>query len=284
MYQTRRVKRLLFKRAAFPLEEMIPLLEDFFDTSVGQELLKQQQHLIDDNIETLFGYHLMQLGVTRQIDLYENSKVGHRFMLGPLRGENIVGVVDEEQLPIATEAIDVAILHHVLDYTQRPHQLLNEVARTIVPSGYMMVIGMNPFSFLGLWSLIGRFRRKNVWNNRLLALPRLADWLTLLGFSLESVQYGFYRVPLKKRKGGDCSWFEKMLNHFQWPFGGFYLVLAKKEVSTLTPIRPKRFRPAQSMIPVMEPSLYTPLEKRADKGQQSSGKLSPQKPVHDSNQ
>lgn len=255
---SRRLKRLSFKRAAYPMAEMIPLLEQWLESGVGSEMLQQQQCLLDETLETLFGYHLMQLSVSRQACLFGQSKVGHRFMLGPLAGNGIAGIIDEEQLPVATESIDVAILHHVLDYSQCPHQLLNEAARTVVPSGYVVVVAMNPFSLLGIWSLFGRLRRRNVWNNRLLALPRLVDWLTLLGFSLQSVQYGFYHLPLERSCGGNNSWFQRLLNHFQLPFGGFYLVLAKKEVSTLTPVRPRRFRHAHGIIPVMEPSLYTP--------------------------
>lgn len=258
MKKTRRVKKLLFKKAAYPLVEMIPLLERWFDSEFGKELLRQEQQLVDESLETLFGYHLMQLSVSRQVRLFDGSKIGHRFVLNPLPGFDVAGIVDEEQLPIATEAIDVALLHHTLEYTQRPHQLLTDAARTVVPSGYIVILALNPFSFMGLWSIFGRFRRKSPWNNRLLALPRLADWLTLLGFSIQSVHYGFYKLPLNRPCVKKPSWLERLLNYLQLPFGGFYLVLAKKEVSTITPIKPKWHRGNATMIPMMEPSLYTP--------------------------
>jgi SAM-dependent methyltransferase len=267
MKKTRSVKKLLFKKAAYPLVEMIPLLEQWFDSDFGKELLKQEQQLIDESLETLFGYHLMQLSVSRRVTLFSASKIGHRFMLNPLSGYTVAGVIDEEQLPIATESIDLALLHHTLEYTQRPHQLLTEAARTVVPSGYVLIAGINPFSLMGLWSIFGRFRGKTHWNNRLLTLPRLADWLTLLGFSVQSIHYGFYRLPLNRSCVKKPSWIGRLLHYLQLPFGGFYLVLAKKEVSTLTPIKPRRHRGTASMIPMMEPSLYTP---KPDKTKNSS--------------
>ncbi len=258
MKKTRRVKKLLFKKAAYPLVEMIPLLEQWFDSEFGKELLKQEQQLIDESLETLFGYHLMQISVSRRVKLFEGSKIGHRFILNPLPGFDVAGIVDEEQLPIANESIDVALLHHTLEYTQRPHQLLKEAARTVVPSGYILIAAINPFGFMGLWSIFGRFRGKTLWNNRLLALPRLADWLTLLGFTVQSVHYGCYKLPINRSCVQKTSWIERFLHYLQLPFGGFYLVLAKKEVSTLTPVKQKWLRSTSPMIPMMEPSLYTP--------------------------
>lgn len=258
MNKHRRVKKLLFKKAAYPLQDMIPLLEEWFETDFGKALLKQEQQLIDECLENLFGYHLMQLSCSRRLRLFDASKIGHRFALNPLPGYAVSGIVDEEQLPIATESIDVALLHHTLEYTQRPHQLLTEAARAVVPSGYILIVAINPFSFMGLWSLFGRFRGKTQWNNRLLALPRLADWLTLLGFTVQSVHYGFYQLPLNRQGARTISWLEKVLRYLQLPFGGFYTVLARKEVSTLTPVKTRWHRSTASMIPMMEPSLYTP--------------------------
>jgi SAM-dependent methyltransferase len=259
MHKTRHVKKLLFKKAAYPLKDMIPLLESWFESDVGKELQRQEKNLIDQHLESLFGYHLLQVGVSRHICLFENSKIGHRFILSPKKGGASVGIIDEEQLPIATEAVDVVLLHHVLEYTQRPHQLLNEAARLVVPSGHLLIIGFNPYSFIGLWSLFGQYRGKTVWNNRLLSLSRVADWLTLLNFSVQSAHYGFYKLPINKlclRK--HPSWWQKIVNFLQLPFGGCYVLLAKKEVSTLTPIKPKWHRNSHAIIPMMEPSLYTP--------------------------
>lgn len=258
MLKNRRVNKLLFKKAAFPMVDMMPLLKEWFDTSPGIELLKQEQQCLDEHLPFLFGYHLLQFGVQDHVPLFTSSKVGHKFIVSPRAGNQVGAIVDEDLIPFTTESLDVVLLHHLLEYSQQPHQVLNEMARTVVPSGHIIIVGMNPYSFIGIWSLLGRFRGKTVWNNRLLAMPRVVDWLTLLGFRLQSVHYGYYKPPLVKRCMKPCTLMERLLRFCQLPLGGFYIVIAKKEVSTITPIKTKRFRNAQSIIPIMEPSLYTP--------------------------
>jgi len=258
MLKNRRLSKHLFKKAAYPLSSMMPLLDSWFKTAAGKELLRQEQAILAEQLPLLFGYHLVQLGVQHQTCLFEASKVGHKVLATTTMQANSGVVVDEDMLPLATESVDVMLLHHLLEYSQRPHQVVNEVARAVVPSGYIVIVGMNPFSFLGLWSIFGRFRKKSVWSNRLLSVSRLVDWLTLLGFSLQSVHFSYYKPPISRICLKRHSLIEKVLHYFQFPVGGCYILVAKKEVSTITPIKPLRVMNHASLIPMMEPSLYTP--------------------------
>lgn len=238
-----------------PLADSMPLLENWFQGVAGARLLQQEQTLMQDVLATLFGYHLMQLSTCRDVCLYQYSKIRHRFAAGPVAGGNI-GTVCDEQLPLEAESIDVAILHHVMEYSQQPHLLLREVSRVVVPSGYVVIVGFNPLGAMGVLSLKDRIRRRGLWQNQLFGIRRLADWLTFMDFTVQSVQYGYYRLPSDGVLGGQFAALEKLLQRWQLPLGGFYVLLAKKEVSRLTPVRFRR-RLGKSRIPVMEPSFYT---------------------------
>lgn len=252
-------KKLIRKKAVNPLPEMIPVIEQWFTSDMGKALLKQQQSQLDEILPTLFGYHLMQMSVCRENTLCNSSAIRHQFSLGPLAGKSIVGVTDEEQLPIETESVDVAMLHHVMEYTQHPHQLLREVSRVVMPSGHIVIVGFNPVSFIGLHSIFGRVKRSGIWQNHLLSVQRLADWLTLMDFQVQSVQYGFYKPLINLPFGNKLfSRYDQLMTRFQLPLGGFYVMVAKKEVSRLTPIKPRwRSQRSKSFIPIMEPSMYS---------------------------
>lgn len=258
MKKNKLAEKLLLRKTQFPFAQMMPKVEQLFRSSAGKELLQQQQMITDDILSTMFGYHLMQISACRDISLYENSKIQHRFSIGPLKGGNVAGIVDEEQLPIETESIDVVLLHHTMEYSQHPHQLLKEASRAILPSGYMVIVAFNPFSLVGLWSLVGRLRANSVWKNHLLSVPKLVDWLMLMDLKVQSVHYGYYKPPVSSNNFTKrFVKLERLLNFLQLPFGGFYVLVAKKEVSIITPIKPKWRRSAQPIIPIMEPSLYT---------------------------
>lgn len=257
MKKNRIAEKLLRRRTKYPLAEMIPRVEQWFSTSAGKELLERQQEVLDEILGTLFGYHLLQVSASRNLLSPRKSKIRHQFSIGPLSGAGIAGIADEEQLPIETESVDVVLLHHTMEYSQHPHQLLKEISRVVVPSGHVVIISFNPISLMGLWSLIGRLIPQSVWNNHLLSITRLADWLVLMDFKVQSVQYGYYKPPISNKFVNKVSGIGRLLCHFQIPCGGFYVLVAKKEVRSITPVRFKWRRAHKSIIPIMEPSLYT---------------------------
>lgn len=238
-----------------PLADSMPLLENWFQGVAGARLLQQEQTLMQDVLATLFGYHLMQLSTCRDVCLCQHSKIRHRFAAGPVAGGNI-GTVCDEQLPLEAESIDVAILHHVMEYSQQPHLLLREVSRVVVPSGYVVIVGFNPLGAMGVLSLKDRLRRRGLWQNQLFGIRRLADWLTFMDFTVQSVQYGYYQLPSGGPMTQSLASLEQMLNRWQLPFGGFFMVVARKDVSRLTPVKSRRRLQARSLLPLMEPSYY----------------------------
>src|SRR5690606_13995139 len=124
-------------------------------------------------LQDLFGYHLLQLSMSPQLDLSDSSRISHRFSLNPLPGSSnakLAALADFSQLPLAEESIDVALLHHVLDFSESPHQLLRETARVLIGRGHLVILGFNPLSLFGSYRWFARFvSRKPRW--RYQALP-----------------------------------------------------------------------------------------------------------------
>ncbi|GAA5316590.1 MAG: methyltransferase domain-containing protein [Candidatus Pelagadaptatus aseana] len=218
----------------------------------------QQQEQLDQVLSTLFGYHLLELSAFAQSDLSRSSRINQRFCVTQA-GTNDASVITRfEQLPFASESIDVAILHHALDYSQHPHQLLREASRVLIPRGHLVVVGFNPYSLMGLFGFFSRlFSRDWFWRRNTLPRGRVKDWLHLL--ELETVEYhqGFFSAPVQSQKVLDKSGFwEGLCRRSRLPVGGYYILVARKERLTMTPIKTRweGFRPVSGLA-VGKPSV-----------------------------
>ena len=165
-------------------------------------------------------------------------------------------VASPDALPVASDSIDVLVLPHILEYAPRVHDALREAERVLLPEGHLLILGFNPWSLFGLWRLVVARRRRAPWKGQFFGLSRLKDWLALLGFDVISTDGYFFRPPL-----GSEGVMRRLVplekaGRRLWPyFAGAYLVVAKKRVTTLTPLRP-RWRPHRHLVPVgvTEPS------------------------------
>ena len=55
-----------------------------------------------------------------------------------------------DELPFASQSIDLVALPHVLEFTDDPHEVLREVARVLMPEGRLIITGFNPLSLWGM--------------------------------------------------------------------------------------------------------------------------------------
>ncbi|MDY0008007.1 MAG: methyltransferase domain-containing protein, partial [Spongiibacteraceae bacterium] len=211
-------------------------LGDWFDTPLGRQVVATERELLGRELERSLGYHLLQLGVCTVDGLLADARVQHCMQgtaavdLGCRSGL----VCEAEQLPFAADSLDVVVVHHRHEYCRNPHQLLREVARVVVPRGRILLLGFNPWSVLGARQLAGRAWGNPLWSHHVLSTLRLSDWLQLLGFGIDSVQFGYLNG-----RAGTSRW-----QH--WPFGGVYLLAATREVVPLTP--------ARRLVPVPRPA------------------------------
>ena len=211
-------------------------LERWFGSNLGQEILTQQLALAQPVVEQLFGYHLLQAGVAPAVDFAACSRINHRFRLGVSAAQKGAATVDFEQLPLPSESIDVVILHHLLDFSAHPHQVLREAARVMIPGGHMVLIGFNPFSLLGLSRLLFSSAAHQCGNQ--LRAARVADWMNLLDLQANNVERGFFRLPLQQRELlAKTTWMERVGARWCLPWGGFYIIVARKEVARMRTIK-----------------------------------------------
>lgn len=236
-----------------PLRESIADLSNWFETPLGKSLLAEEQEAINDGLQCVFGYHLLQLGVSGRLDLTSESRISHRFILHPHIEPNqrLSGITDFNHLPLPAEAIDAVVLHHALDYSQSPHHLLRESARILIPRGHLIIVGFNPWSLWGFCSRIARlFTVVPRWRFQYLRLGRLLDWLALVDMEPIAIYKGYFSPPLPQEKAiKHLQWLEGWGKRLRLPWGGFYMIVARKDHIPLTPIKPawKKYRPLRGL-------------------------------------
>ncbi|MDM8568549.1 methyltransferase domain-containing protein [Thiotrichales bacterium HSG1] len=214
-------------------------LNRWFETSLGRRLLSAETDMFQQILPHLFGYHLLQISSVGYSSLLTSSRIKHRCVLS--RSANIIGTPYTsiyglaDTLPIAHDCIDVVVLPHVLEFEVNPHEILREVERVLIPEGHLVILGFNPIS---LWGM--RMRHHIPWNGKFLSLLRLKDWLALLNFDILEQHIFFFAVPFHNERLRKYTIFIEKIG-FQWTknFGAVYVLVAKKRVVTLTPIKPK---------------------------------------------
>jgi len=222
-------------------------LMDWYYEPLGKSLAYLEQQELDKILPDLFGYHLLQLGSVGSVSL-NTSRILHKVAMGTAVDfpGDLIG--SPEHMPVQPDSIDAVILHHALDIANEPHQVLREAERVLVPEGHIIIVGFNPRSFWGIRKIFAWRRPSAPWNSHFLSTPRIRDWLALLGFKVLDTHYCFYRLPVNHSGVLARFRFMERWGKKMWPFaGGVYMVVARKQVSTMTPIKP-RWRPTRNMV------------------------------------
>lgn len=247
------------------LETQLPHIMAWFDTELGQELLQAERDTVERVIGALFGMHLVQFSVDSRITLFESSPVTHCFSVIPKLGlgvgDNCI-VAENTEIPLAHESVDVVLLHHALDFTDSPHQVLREASRILRPGGHVVIVGFNPVSSWGLYRLTKRKSDMPPWSGRFLSHKRLSDWLKLLELTELRQLSGYYRAPFTKAKWRSrFRLVESVARRLPGHTGAFSVMLARKDIAGMTPLRSGWGLRRLITLPVAEPTTRKSLRK-----------------------
>lgn len=231
-------------------EQVRQLFQEWYKSDLGRSVLERELSIIERQTEGSVGYFAVIQSPLMDLRLLK-SHIRNQIMLAPLMelgaSENtIIGLSNE--LPVDADSVDVHIMHHSLDLSEAPHDDVREAARTLIPSGRIIIVGFNPWSLLGVRKAVSN-RLQAPWCGRFIAPQRLDDWLKVAGLTLESIEYTCFRPPFRK-----ASWYKKMtrvgktLELTRLPLGGVYVISATKQVRSHIAIKP-RWKRAKVRVP-----------------------------------
>ncbi len=213
-------------------------LGEWFETPLGRYVQAREQDYFDHAVADVFGYNAIQVGLPR-LDYLRASRIAHRCRLGLEPGVEVRA--DARDLPLATASTDLILLPHVLEFDPHPHQILREVARALMPEGHVVIAAFNPWSLWGLRrAFSGRGRAQAPWSGRFIHLPRIKDWLALLGLEIVAGQMACYAPPSREDRWRERCAFMESAGDRWWPIaGGVYFLQAVKRVRGLRLIMPQ---------------------------------------------
>jgi len=237
----------MFYRPAFNNHRVLPPA-NWHELAQGQWLLDQVNEQLTPWWPRMFGYHLLKLGSLSDTIDTSACNISHQVSVSPLFGTDVVA--DIARLPFSESSVDACLLSLSLNYHHNPHQVLREVNRVTVAGGHVIIIGLNPLSPLGLARFSPPLSHKYPYNGRFFTQSRVKDWLGVLGYKVIAEQKAIYSSLMMKPSR--TYYLQQLMAHNVPQLGSFYLILAKKLVRPLTPVKPRwKLKPKSVLSPVV---------------------------------
>ena len=206
---------------------------NWFKSKTAKSLIAQEKIIIDKFTEDKFGYFALQLGGAFG-DFLENSRITkHFFNDGVLR--NIC--FDSSFMPFAEESIDLIICPHFIEQGYNK-KMFDELFRTLVPGGHLIIISFNPFSFAGIRNFFS-FSMQFPWNSKFVSMFEIQSQLKDAGFSISEAEISNYQLIFSDNNYSFSSALEKIGSRWLPLFGNIYSLVVQKKVVSLTPIKLK---------------------------------------------
>ncbi len=216
-------------------------LQAWYDTELGQSILVTERRMIERALLNVQGNRLLQVTLDGRQWFCDSARARHGVMVAPkleLGMEENSLIATPEELPVQSAVIDILVLHHALEFSEDPHQVLREAARVLRPGGHLILLGFNPVSLFGLHS---KFKRAVAapWSGRLLGASRLTDWFKLLQLTSMNIHSDSYIYPIENsRWRGRFNFLKTLIKPIPLSTGNLILMTARKDVAGMTPLRP----------------------------------------------
>ncbi|WP_157956936.1 methyltransferase domain-containing protein [Salinicola aestuarinus] len=211
----------------------------FWETEPGRSLWSLERACLGPHCEQRRGAVSLQLGMAEWIS--DMCPVRKALQWAP--AESLVRapqtlVCLPERLPLADDALDLTVIHHLLEAVESPHRLLQEAARVTRADGRLIIFGWHP---LGMASFPPN-RRPEPWRQTWRTPRRLGDWLAFVDFEIERVDYCGFAWPGRRRGSRRL---ETLGRRYNLPVAQAYLLVAKQRSIPVQPLRLRQSKLAE---------------------------------------
>jgi len=223
--------------------------DSWFAERTGAYLLRQERAVLAEALPTIFGYFLVQVGLWGPAGgLLHASPIRTQFVLDPGAHTGLQIRSSVEDLPLASDSVDAVLLPHSLERAREPHRLLRETERILAGEGHLIVLGFHP---LGIWALRQRSGATTPWAGHYVSASRLREWLAVLGFETMMLRHYLFRPPFTRSLLVRSAF----LDRWRWRLSaGAYMLVVRKRVFAMTPLRLKRVKPKRAFADVANPT------------------------------
>jgi len=238
----------------------------WLETGTGAALLREESRQVAVVFDNIFGDQFLQIGCWGAADLFRRSARTKRYaVVAAQRGPGVDFVSSPEDLAVVSDSIDAVFLPHVLETTDDPHAVLREVDRILRPDGHVVIAGFNPWGWWGVRHYLSRGAFP-AGGQRMISESRVRDWLILLDYNVQPARFHHVAAPLYRPSrhrenlvdgpdADDGSSVGPAASGRHWnPLASCYLLTARREIFTVTRIRPSVRRRAQLVGGLVNPT------------------------------
>ncbi|CAL7964235.1 Generic methyl-transferase [Gammaproteobacteria bacterium] len=240
----------------------IAALAEWYKKPVGAVLLQSELVGLSSILPQIFGYYIIQIGGPISNDeVLATSHIHNHIIVNPdtaTPNDSPAVRCQLDELPFLPDSIDAAVLFHVLEFAQNPKAILKEIYTTLMPNGYAIIFGFNPYSLWGMTPLWQK-QKEVPWLGNWISPGHMRHLLAKIGFSIGDYKTFYFRPP--NTSTGQLLFLEGLGQIF-WPYcGASYMFVAQKTLATLTPIKPlfsfvKYFKTAKTLPKPARTSQY----------------------------
>lgn len=245
----------------------------------GYRLTTQETHAISKQLapvlSEIFGYHALLYTAKAKKLMANDLIIRHSWIVeSGGSGENQIDDSHsfsnsvkclETELPFSSDSIDLIIVPEVFRKGEYPHQKLREIERVLIPDGQLIMLVENVLSWQSVKERILAFIAKPHFRSGIITRFRLNDWFGLLGLKA-SLELPIYRSE-RHHQAGSAGLITKLTKLRELLSSKYLIIVAKKKVSTLTPIRPSWRANRKLVRPrIAEPSVKVSVDKILNKG------------------
>lgn len=209
-------------------------IDKWYREPIGRWVLDQERTVLRQFWPNSLQHYVVQLSLSANVLVHPAEiHLTNYFCITPTLqpASSIIG--DFSLLPIANDSVNIVLAHHWLGMWDEPLPALQEIYRILAPEGDVIICGLRPS---GLWHLYDKLHQELQfpWSLRSASIWRVKQWLEEVGFSLQILRLhsqglSFYRYSHEPPK--------KSLGYSRLPFGSGYVIVAKKRVVRLTPLK-----------------------------------------------
>ncbi len=216
----------------------------WLSTESARRMLALQSAWLQNQIGHLNGHHLMYHGLDFDVGCLNTSPIKHKFRMALPWQQDIIKAdawMTSSDWPLPDQSIDTVVMQHSLDFTRRPHQMIREASRVLVPNGNIVIIGFNPWSWWGGVRTLMQFASDMPWVANMVSMGRLKDWLTLLDFTVTDSATLGHLWPITVLPSKFSQRVDSVLAGGPALMGNFYMLVAQKTTLGVTPLSSKRW-------------------------------------------
>lgn len=225
------------------MNSILRALSIWYQLLPGSLLLEAECDVLSTVLPHCHGEHIVLVGGSPSMAHLRSSPILHQVHFDVSASDHVAVsqvLVDVAELPLLPHSVDVIVLAHVLEASDNPALLLDEVYHSLTPGGYVVVVAMNCWSWWGIKRLI-KGKKGFPWNLNFLSLRTLRHLLQGAKFSIDNKKNCFYRPPLSSNSlMMRLSWMEKVGLWLCPGLGASSIILAQKTTSALVEQQQKK--------------------------------------------